>query len=65
MTLNNNFNKKFGKSFSDNVNLSSYSWFNLGGNAEFFFKAKDKQQLKEILEEVKKTTKNNSFRSRI
>ena len=54
MTLNNNFNKKFGKSFSDNVNLSSYSWFNLGGNAEFFFKAKDKHQLKEILEEVKK-----------
>ena len=54
MTLNNNFIKKFGKSFSIDVNLSNYSWFNLGGNAEFFFKAKDKQQLKEILEEVKK-----------
>ena len=37
-----------------NVNLSNYSWFNLGGNAEYFYKAKDKNQLKEFLKEVKK-----------
>ena len=54
MNLNSNFIKKFGESYSNDVNLSNYSWFNLGGNAEFFFKAKDKQQLKEILEEIKK-----------
>ena len=54
MTLNSNFIKKFGDSFSNNVNLSNYSWFKLGGKAEFFFKAKDKHQLKEILEEVRK-----------
>ena len=54
MNLNTNFIKKFGESYSNDVNLSNYSWFNLGGNAEFFFKAKDKQQLKEILEEIKK-----------
>ena len=61
MTLNNNFTKKFGKNFSINVNLSNYSWFNLGGNAEFFFKAKDKHQLKEILEEVKKKELNTTI----
>ena len=54
MTLNSNFIKKFGDSFSNDVNLSNYSWFKLGGKAEFFFKAKDKHQLKEILKEVRK-----------
>ena len=54
MTLNSNFIKKFGDSFSNNVKLSNYSWFKLGGKAEFFFKAKDIHQLKEILEEVRK-----------
>ena len=38
MTLEINFEKKFGKNLSRNVNLSNYSWFNLGGPAEFFFK---------------------------
>ena len=42
MTLNNNFIKKFGDNFSENVKLSNYSWFNLGGNAEYFYKAKIK-----------------------
>ncbi len=41
--------KKFGNNFSTNVNLSNYSWFNLGGNAEYFFKAKDENQLREFL----------------
>ena len=38
MNLINNFIKKFGNNFNQNVNLSNYSWFNLGGDAEFFFK---------------------------
>ena len=52
--------KKFGNNFTTNVNLSNYSWFNLGGNAEYFFKAKDENQLREFLgmakEENLKTT---------
>ncbi len=54
MTLDINFIKKFEDNFSHNVNLSNYSWFNLGGNAEHFFKAKDKKQLIEFLKEAKK-----------
>ena len=54
MNLNENLIKKFGDSFSQNVNLSNYSWFNLGGPAEFFFKPKDKNQLIEFLIAAKK-----------
>ena len=54
MTLENNFVKKFGDNFTKNVNLSGFSWFNLGGNAEYFYKAKDKDQLIEFLRETKK-----------
>ena len=53
MNLENNLFKKF-DNFSQNVSLSNYSWFNLGGNAEFFFKPNDKNQLKEFLVEAKK-----------
>ena len=53
MNLNENFMKKFGKSFSEKVKLSNYSWFNLGGNAEYFFKASNTAQLKEFLLEAK------------
>ena len=42
MTLDNNFVKKFEGNFSQDKKLSHYSWFNLGGNAEYFYKAKDK-----------------------
>tara|TARA_X000001036_G_C20537494_1_gene748866 strand:+ start:25 stop:927 length:903 start_codon:yes stop_codon:yes gene_type:complete len=48
------FIKKFNNNFSKNVKLSNYSWFNLGGNAEYFYKAKDKNQLIEFLGEAKK-----------
>ena len=41
MNLANDLTKKFGDSFSQAVKLSSYSWFNLGGNAEYFFKPKN------------------------
>ena len=54
MTLDINFIKKFEENFSQNVNLSNYSWFNLGGKAEFFYKAKDQKQLVEFLEVTKK-----------
>ena len=54
MNIGNNFTEKFGVNFSQNVNLSNYSWFNLGGNAEFFFKPTDKNQLIEFLIEAKK-----------
>ena len=54
MNIENNFVRKFKTSFSQNVNLSNYSWFNLGGNAEFFFKPIDKNQLIEFLVDAKK-----------
>ena len=54
MNLNQNLIKKFGENFYQNINLSNYSWFNLGGPAEFFFKPKDKNQLIEFLIEAKK-----------
>ena len=54
MNLRNNFIIKFGNNFNQNVNLSNYSWFNLGGNAEFFFKPDNKNQLLEFLVEAKK-----------
>jgi len=54
MTLENEFIKKFSINLKKNVNLSNYSWFNLGGNADFFYKAEDKDQLLEFLKESKK-----------
>ena len=54
MKLKDNFSNKFRDNFSSSVKLSNYSWFNLGGNAEYFYKAKDKNQLKEFLGEAKK-----------
>jgi UDP-N-acetylenolpyruvoylglucosamine reductase len=64
MTLDNSFLKKFGGSLNKNVNLSNYSWFNLGGIADYLYKAKNKKQLLEfLLEAKKKKFKNNIFRS--
>ncbi len=56
-----NFTKKFGESLSQKVKLSNYSWFNLGGNAEFFFKPKDKTELLEFFKEVKKIDIKTTF----
>ena len=61
MTIDTNFIKKFEGDFNQNVKLSNYSWFNLGGNAEYFYKAKDKKQLIEFLEEVKKKRLKTTF----
>ena len=54
MSLNLELTKKFGKNISNNTKLSNYSWFNLGGPAEYFFKPENKNQLIEFLKESKK-----------
>ena len=46
--------KKFSNTLSKDVSLSNYSWFNLGGNAEFLFKPNNKDQLIEFIAEAKK-----------
>ena len=45
--------KKFGRSFIISENLSKYSWFNLGGPADIFFRPASKNQLKEFLKEIR------------
>ena len=55
------FTKRFGESLSQKVKLSNYSWFNLGGNAEFFFKPKDKTELLEFLKEANKNDIKTTF----
>ena len=54
MNIESDLFKKFSDSFTSQVNLSNYSWFNLGGNAEFFFKPSSKNQLIDFLAEAKK-----------
>jgi UDP-N-acetylmuramate dehydrogenase len=44
--------KKFGKSLIINESLAKYSWFNLGGPADIFFKPESKDQLKKFLREI-------------
>mgnify|MGYP001425563454 CR=1 FL=1 len=43
--------KKFGKNLIFQENLSKYSWFNLGGPADIFFRPENVYQLKEFLSE--------------
>ncbi len=54
MILDNDLMRKFGGNFNKDVNLSNYSWFNLGGNADYFYKAQNKDQLIEFLKHSKK-----------
>ena len=54
MILENYLIEKKDNNLKKEVKLSDYSWFNLGGNAEYFYKAKDKNQLLEFLSEIKK-----------
>ena len=56
MNLEKNFIKKFKNNLTQNVSLSNYSWFGLGGNADFFFKPSDKNQLIEFLIEAEKNS---------
>ena len=43
MSLNQKTIKKFDKSITQNTKLSNYSWFNLGGPADYLFKPKNKK----------------------
>ena len=45
--------KKFGKNLTTQEDLSKYSWFNLGGPAEIFFRPKSKDQLIDFLKDMK------------
>ena len=36
MSLENNLKNKFRENLNEKVKLSNYSWFNLGGNEEYF-----------------------------
>ncbi len=54
MKLNtNSLKSKFGKNIIFNENLSRYSWFNLGGPANIFFRPENKIQLIEFLNDTK------------
>ncbi len=58
MNLNtNHLQKKFGKNLILSENLSKYSWFNLGGPADIFFRPENKDQLREFIIEIKKEIK--------
>ena len=46
--------KKFGKNLIIKEDLSKYSWFNLGGAADIFFRPENKDQLKKFLNEIEK-----------
>ena len=53
MSLREEITKRF-KSITSNIDLSNYSWFNLGGPAEYLFKPENKEQLIEFLKQNKK-----------
>ena len=53
MNLNTDYlQKKFGKNLIIRESLSKYSWFNLGGPADIFFRPDNKEQLKEFFSEI-------------
>ena len=55
MTLNiDNLQKKYGKNLILKESLSKYSWFNLGGPADIFFRPESKDQLKNFIIEISK-----------
>ncbi len=55
MSLNTDFlKKKFGKNLIIKEDLSKYSWFNLGGPADIFFRPENKDQLIKFLDIIKK-----------
>ena len=54
MSLSQELFKKFSKNIYNNISLANFSWFNLGGPAEFFFKPENEKQLLDFLKENKK-----------
>ena len=61
MSLKNGFIKKFGNNFSKNISLSNYSWFNLGGNAEFLFKPNDSFTFKKVCIDQRNKSQTNEI----
>ena len=53
MSLDQNLLKRFEKNIYNNVSLSKFSWFNLGGPAEYLFKPENESQLIEFFKENK------------
>ena len=53
--------EQFGKNLIINENLSKYSWFNLGGPADIFFRPDNKDQLIDFLKKIKKLNLNVNF----
>ena len=53
MKLTQDFFNKFKGNIKNNISLSNYNWFNLGGPAEYLFKPENKEQLIEFLKENK------------
>ena len=47
--------KRFGKNLVVNEILSKYSWFNLGGPADIFFRPDNKEELINFLKEIKES----------
>ncbi len=47
--------KRFGKNLIINEKLSKYSWFNLGGPADIFFRPESKEQLMQFLQSIRKS----------
>ena len=54
MNIDQELNKKFSNNIFNNKKLSNYSWFNLGGPAEYLFKPENKKQLIDFFKENKK-----------
>ena len=54
MNLNQLLINKFNNSISNNIKLSNYSWFNLGGHAEFFFQTKKQWRINWFFKDNKK-----------
>ena len=46
-----NFSKKIKSKFLPNYNISRLNWFNIGGNAKFFFNVENLEELVEFLKE--------------
>ena len=49
MNINEKLIERFSKNISNNIILSNYSWFNLGGPAEYLFRPESKNQLIDFL----------------
>ncbi len=59
--INKFLKEQFGSKLKFGENLSKYSWFNLGGPAEIFFRPDNKDQLKKFLLEMNKNDYKTHF----